>query len=202
MRSFTFVLIITSGLFFLFSCTGSSRKVARIAVDQTTDISGRWNDSDARMTAGYMVKDLLSRHWLADFTEENDKKPILVVGKIQNRTSEHLDATVFIREIEKELLNSGEVRFVASGKGRKSIRKERMEQQSYASVESAKELANEQAADFMLTGTIVSVEDTFDGEKTVFYKVSLELIDVENNVKVWVGNKDIKKQIHQDKYRW
>lgn len=202
MRSRIFVFIVIAGLLFLFSCTGSSRRVARIAVDQTTDISGRWNDSDARMTAAYMVKDLLSRNWLTDFTEQNDEKPVLVVGKIQNRTSEHLDAAVFVREIEKELLNSGEVRFVASGKGRKSVRKERIEQQSYASVESAKEMANEQAADFMLTGAIVSVEDTFDGEKTVLYKVSLELVDVENNVKVWMGNKDIKKQIHQDKYSW
>ncbi len=202
MRNFTFIVIIAAGLFFLFSCTGSSRRVARIAVDQTTDISGRWNDSDARMTAEYMVKDMLSRNWLGNYIEQNDTKPILVVGKIQNRTSEHLDAAVFIREIEKELLNSGEVRFVASGKERNSVRKERMEQQSYASVESAKELANEQAADFMLTGAIVSVEDTFEGEKTVLYKVSLELVDVENNVKVWIGNKDIKKRIHQDKYSW
>jgi len=202
MKNLSFILVLTVGLLFLFSCTGSSRRVARIAVDKTTDISGRWNDSDARMTAEYMVKDLLSRHWLTDFMDKNDAKPILVIGKIQNRTSEHLDAAVFIREIEKELLNSGEIRFVASGKSRKSIRQERMEQQSYASVESAKELANEQAADYMLTGAIVSVEDTFEGEKTILYKVSLELVDVENNVKVWMGNKDIKKRIHQDKYRW
>ena len=202
MKAMMNVLIVTAGLFFLFSCTGSSRRVARIAVDKTTDISGRWNDSDAHMTAEFMVKDMLSRNWLGNFIEENDTKPILVVGKIQNRTSEHLDATVFVREIEKELINSGEVRFVASGKERKSVRKERMEQQSYASVESAKELANEQAADFMLTGVIVSVEDTFDGEKTVLYKVSLELVDLENNIKVWIGNKDIKKRIHQNKYSW
>ena len=186
----------------ILSCAGPSRTVSRIAVDETTDISGHWNDTDARLTAEYMVRDLLTRNWLDEFKEQQQKKPVLVVSKIQNQTSEHLSTSIFIKEIEKELLNSGEVHFVASVQERDKVREERIDQQSYASVETAKELANEQAADFMLRGSITSVEDRFDKERIILYKVTLELIDIENNVKVWLGNKDIKKRIHQDKYGW
>ena len=184
------------------ACSGPSRVVGRIPADKVTDISGRWNDSDARLTAEFMVRELLSRNWLHNFKKENDRKPILILGKIENRTSEHLDTKVFTKDIEMELINSGEVNFVASVKEREELREERMDQQSFSSVETAKELANEQASDFMLKGSIISVTDAYNTEKTILYKVSLELIDVEKNVKVWMGNKDIKKSIHQDRYRW
>lgn len=173
-----------------------------MATDETSDISGRWNDSDARMTAEHILQQMLTGDWLANFSDMNDAKPVLIIGKIENRTSEHLDVLVFIDEIEQGLLNSGEVTFVASAKERKDVRSERLDQQSYADEETAKELANEHAADFMLRGAITSVVDSFEGERTISYKVNLELIDIENNVKVWMGNKKIKKHIQQDRYRW
>lgn len=202
MRKYKLMFILLVFLVILSSCGGTSRTVTRVATDQTSDISGRWNDSDARMTAKYMLQQMLTGDWLSNFDEKNNRKPILIIGKIENRTSEHLDVMVFINEIEQDLLNSGEVTFVASAKERTGIRDERMDQQSYANEESAKELANEQAADFMLRGAITSVIDKFESQRTVLYKVNLELIDIENNLKVWMGKKQIKKHIQQDRYRW
>ena len=77
-----------------------------------------------------------------------------------------------------------------------------MDQQSYSSTESAKDLANEQAADYMLQGTINSIVDSFEGKKVIYYQVDLELVDLESNTKVWLGDKKIKKLIEQDKYSW
>ena len=77
-----------------------------------------------------------------------------------------------------------------------------MDQQSYSSSESAKELANEQAADYMLQGVINSIVDSFEGQKVVYYQVNLELVDLESNTKVWLGDKKIKKSIEQKKYDW
>ncbi len=189
-------------MLFIVQCAGPTRTVKRVQVDQSMDISGRWNDTDSRLTAQSMVKNILSSPWLQNFIDENGRKPRVIVGKVRNKTSEHLDTEVFIKDIEKELINSGMVTFVASGKERKEIRQERLDQQSYASVETAKELANELAADFILQGAIYSVVDSFEGKKVVLYKVNLELIDIENNAKVWVGDKQIKKFIQQDKYTW
>jgi len=195
-----FILLIFAAS--LYNCAGPSRTVSRVQVDKQIDISGHWNDSDARMTAQVLVRDVLSKPWLDDFKEENDRKPVVIVGRIRNKSSEHINTLILINDMEKELINSGRVKFVASKKQRDEIRNERMDQQSYSSVESAKELANEQAADFMLQGTISSVTDAFEGKKVVLYKVDLELIDIENNTKVWMGDKEIKKFIQQDKYSW
>lgn len=189
-------------LILLINCAGTSRKVSRIQADQATDISGRWNDTDSRLTAQAMIRDLLAKPWLPGFIDENTRKPFLIVGKVRNRSSEHIPVSVFIKDIEKELINSGQVSFVASVDERDGVRGERMDQQSYSSTESAKELANEQAADYMLQGTINSIVDSFEGQRVVYYQVDLELVDLESNTKVWLGDKKIKKTIEQDKYKW
>ncbi|MEJ2055581.1 MAG: penicillin-binding protein activator LpoB [Calditrichaceae bacterium] len=165
-------------------------------------MSGRWNDTDSRQTATSMISDLLSRPWLSNFVNTNTRKPFVIVGDIRNKSSEHIPITTFVKDIEKELINSGQVSFVASSKERKEVRDERMDQQSYSSAESAKQLANEQAADFMLQGVINSIVDSFEGQKVVYYQVNMELVDLESNTKVWLGDKKIKKSIQQDKYSW
>ncbi len=189
-------------IFFLISCGGPTRTVKRVQVDETIDISGHWNDTDARLTAEAMVRDVLSRPWLQNFINENGRQPVVIVGDIRNRTSEHIETDMFIKHIERELLNSGQVKFVASDRERQALRKERLDQQSFASAETAKELANELGADFMLQGVITSVTDSFEGKRVVKYQVNLELIDIENNTKVWIGQKEIKKFIQQSKYKW
>ena len=194
-----FILIILS---FIFNCSGPTRTVKRVQVDEAIDISGHWNDTDARMTAEAMVQDVLSRPWLKNFIEQHGRQPVVIVGYIRNRTSEHIETDMFIKHIERELLNSGQVQFVASDKEREALRRERLDQQSFASPETAKELANELGADFMLQGVITSVTDSFEGRRVVKYQVNLELIDIEKNTKVWIGQKEIKKYIEQKKYKW
>ena len=199
---FVYIFLVFAMGIHLNSCTGSSRSVQRIPASRQTDVSGRWNDTDARIASEAMIQDLLSENWLRQFKEQQQRPPVIMITTISNQTSEHINTRVISSEMEKELLKSGQVRFVASPNERNDLRKERLDQQSYASVESAKDLANEQAADFMLRGTLTSIEDVFDTERVVLYKLYMELVDVENNVKVWIDTKNIKKHIHQDPYRF
>ena len=56
------------------------------------------------------------------------------------------------------------------------------------------------SADFMLQGTINTIPDESDGIKAVLYQVDLEMIDIETNLKVWFGQKKIKKVIERRRY--
>jgi uncharacterized protein (TIGR02722 family) len=186
----------------LISGCGGGRTVKRIATDEVTDLSGRWNDTDSRLVAEAMISEMLSRPWLFDFEQETGKIPVVIVGTVRNMSTEHIDVEVFIKDIERELINSGKVQFVASKQEREEIREERMEQQMYASLETAKKLAEEVGADYFLIGSVKSVEDWFEGKKAVLYSVDLELINVEKNLTAWIGNKKIKKFIEQSGYKW
>jgi len=184
----------------LVSC-GTTRSVSRVSADTQIDLSGRWNDTDSQMTAQAMVDDSLRRPWLADFSTKNKKKPVVIVGAIRNRSEDHIDASVFSKDIERELINSGKVTFVANAQEREGIRSERMDQQMEADPATIKRLGKETGADFFLQGIITSTADAVEGQKVILYKVDLELINIESNEKVWIGSKSIKKFIEQSKYR-
>ncbi|MFZ0390320.1 MAG: penicillin-binding protein activator LpoB [Calditrichia bacterium] len=185
-----------------FQCASNSRKVTRIETDQVTDLSGRWNDTDARMVAEAMISDLMTYPWINEFRSQNNEKPVVVVGRIRNKSSEHINTEVFTNMIEKELLRSGQVQFIADQSDRQQVREERLDQQQFASLESMKKWANETGADYIMVGSVNSIVDAVEGQKAVFYQIDLELIDVESNTKVWIGDKQIKKMIEQDRYRW
>lgn len=195
-------LFIFALLLILSGCASSGRTVKRISTTEVTDLSGRWNDTDARLVSEEMIGDMLSKPWFSNFLKGKGKNPVVIVGTIRNMSSEHVNMELFTKDMERELINSGQVQFVASKVERKEIRDERVDQQMYASIETAKKLGEEVGADFVLIGTFKSVEDAIEGKKAVLYSVDLELIDVERNLKVWIGNKKIKKLIEQAGYQW
>ena len=189
-------------LLMLTGCASTTRTVKRISTDEVEDLSGNWNSYDSKQVAEQMIKDLMYRPWLQDFVLEEDRKPVVVVGTIRNLSSEHIQSDIFIKDIERELINSGKIKFVAGIKERDDVREERMEQQSYASDETAKRLAAESGADFMLQGGIKSNTDTSGGKEVKFYQVDLELINVESNEKVWIGSKEFTKEVQKNKVKW
>lgn len=193
MKKFVLASLFAASVFF--SNCGASRKVERIDPNQVTDISGRWNDTDAKLVAEEMIKDVLERPWRSNFETKNQKKPTVIVGQVRNRTSEHIDAAVFIKNMERNFINSGTVSVVQSGAERVELRDERNDQQTFSSEETRKKWGKEKGADFMLNGVILSITDEFKKQKTIKYQINLELTDLETNEKVWIGEKEIKKFI-------
>ncbi len=195
------ILVVLLTLTMALAC-GSSRKVTRLETDTVTDLSGKWNDTDSRLVAEEMISDCLSRVWVTDFAAAQGRKPVVTVGSIRNRSSEHINTETFSKDFERELINSGKVRFVASREQRGEIRDERMDQQQYASEETRKRLVQETGADFLLYGSINSITDQIEGTQVVYYQTDLELINLETNEKSWIGTKKIKKEITQKGEKW
>lgn len=196
-------VLLLSLLLLVFSCqTTSNKRVTRVSSDMETDLSGRWNDTDSRLVSEAMISDLMSRPAIEDFRDENGRKPVVIVGTIRNRSSEHISVTSFTKDIERELVNSGRVKMVASSAEREELRDEKEDQQSNASLETAKRLAQETGADMMLIGSIVTINDQVDNTKVVYYQVDMELINLESNEKMWIGTKKHKKIIDLGGVEW
>ncbi len=183
-------------------CQTPPRTVQRVSVDEVRDLSGRWNDTDSRLVAEEMLSDVLRRPWLTDFKMQTGRNPVVIVGTVRNLSSEHIEMSPFVKDIERELINSGVVRFVASSAERSEVRSERMDQQSFATEETAARLAAETGADYMLKGSIKTLIDAVQGQQIKFYQVDMELIHMESNQKVWVGSKKIKKVVRQARARF
>ena len=181
---------------------GGGKTVTRLDTESVTDLSGKWNDTDSRLVAEEMIGDCLSRPWLTDFAAAKGAKPVVTVGTIRNKSSEHIEMETFISDFERELINAGSVRFVASKEQRAELRDERFEQQEFASPETAKKIRAETGADFMLQGAIKTITDQEGGNRVVFYQTDLELVNIESMEKVWIGTKKIKKGISQSGSKW
>lgn len=190
-------LILVAGLSatFIFSDCGANRQVQRIDPNQVVDISGRWNDTDSKLVADEMIKDVLDRPWRTNFERGKGKRPTVIVGSIKNKTSEHIDATAFIKNMERSFINSGTVSVVQSGDARNEARDERNDQQTFADEATRKRWGKEKGADFILSGVITSIVDEYKKQRVVSYQINLELTDLETNEKVWLGEKQIKKYI-------
>ncbi len=177
------------------SCKTTPSSVTRIEETSVTDLSGRWNDTDARLVAKAMVDQVLSQNWLNNFVGANDRKPVVIVGMVRNKTHEHIDPEVFTKEVERSFINAQTVRVVQGGEKRAEIRAERADQQEYASTSTMKKWGLEVGADYMMQGSINSIVDSNNKQKVVYYKVNLELTDIQTNEIVWIGDKEIKKLV-------
>ena len=180
----------------------SAPTVARREVDEVIDLSGYWNDTDSRLVSEEMIEDSLSSPWSTRATDALGRTPRVIVGRVRNRSQEHLNTRTFVKDLERALLNSGVVDVVAAPDERDDIRSERQDQQTHASIESAKSMGKELGADFMLQGQINSILDAADNQQLRFYQVELELIDLESNRKVWIGQKKLKKSVSYRKTRF
>jgi hypothetical protein len=175
----------------------ASTSVSRVDAATTTDLSGRWNDTDSRLVAEGMIKEALSQPWLSTFTNATKKPPVVVVGTVVNRSTEHINVQAFISDLERELTNSGKVTFVAGKGQREEIREERREQAANALESTQKPPGKEIGADYLLRGSIISILDEAEGTKAIFYQVDLEMVDIASNVKSWFGQKKIKKVVER-----
>lgn len=189
------LMLITTLLVSVAALTGCKTKVERVAVDETMDLSGRWNDTDSQKVSKEMINDLATRPWIEAYTASTGKKPVVIVGPVRNLSSEHIATEPFTKDLERELINSGRVTFVANPIERDPLREERRQQQTWSTAETQKRLAAETGADYMLIGSINTIIDQEGKESVKFYQVNLELINLETSEKAWIGDTKIKKYV-------
>ena len=184
---------------FLLAC---GTKVKRMEIEQVKDVSGSWNDTDSREVAKTMIDECLNGAWYAKALKEKDgKDPVVIVGTVRNDSMEHINTNTFIEELQRALINSGKVEFVASKDERGEIREERLEQDEYASEASRKAFGEEVGADYMLSGILSDIKDQEGSKSVVFYQVNLKLINIETNKILWNGQKQIKKYVNKKAFK-
>ena len=179
--------------------SGCSTTVERVETDKTIDLSGAWNDTDSQLVSAEMIQDVLARTWLEDFTRTQKRQPAVIVGEVRNLSHEHINVNTFVSDLEREMINSNRVQFVASSTERQEIRDERKDQDLNATEATRKAMGAEKGADFMLQGTINTIIDASGSTQLRFYQVDLTLISLTDNRKVWIGQKKIKKLVGRSK---
>ena len=170
---------------------GCATKVSRVDPSEEIALSDQWNNKDSELVATEMINDMLSFPWVSDFELENNERPTIIIQRIANKSHEHIAVDTFVNDIKRALLRSGKADFVVAGEERDAVRDERRDQELNS--RNAKEMGQEDAADFALSGSINSIVDEAGKKRVTFYQVDMKLINMESNREVWNGQKKIQK---------
>lgn len=200
-KNHLFACAIMTAAVILTSC--SSTKVTRVDADTQIDLSGYWNDTDLRVVTETLINDCANSTRIRNYKTKSGEAPLVIVGPIANKSSEHIDTTNLARRFQTAIINSGSMEFVADSEQRLALRAEKDDQANFATAESAKAIAQELGADFMLQGSVRTIVDTIDNKQVRTYYVDMEVIDLESNKILWQGeNSDIKKYIKKNKAKF
>jgi len=177
-----------------------STTVERLDLSEAKDLSGAWNDTDSRLVSEEMIRDSLSRAWLQEWSGKS--KPAVIVGEVRNLSHEHINVNTFTLDVERALINSGKVDFVATKTERKGIREERKDQDIHAREDTRNPMGKELGADFIFTRTINTIVDPSGSTQVRFYQVNMTLTSLADNRKVWIGQKEIRKLVTRSQLRY
>lgn len=202
MRAFFPRIKVVALMLLALALSACSTAVTRMDTGEVKDLSGAWNDTDSQMVSAEMIQDALNRAWLGEFTQEQKRRPAVIVGEIRNLSAEHINVNTFVGDMERALINSDRVQFVASSVEREELRGERKDQDINAAEATRKAMGKEKGADFMLKGTINTIIDMSGRTQVRYYQVDLTLISLVDNRIVWVGQKKIKKLVERSNLKF
>ncbi|MFC1611380.1 penicillin-binding protein activator LpoB [Myxococcota bacterium] len=198
--SLVFTCLVSAAL--VCGCVAKKRSVKRVKPGEAPELTGKWSATDAHEVSEALIKDCFGSPWLLNFVEEQSRKPAVRVDRIVNKTSEHIDAQVFIKNLEKAMVNSGKVSVLAQrGAELNSVNTE----EDYATegrVADGPVIGEQKGGDFVLTVHMTSIEEQLEGEQVRFYKFSATLNNATTAEKVWIGDHEIQKYIEQAKVTW
>ena len=188
-------VLVTTALLAVAGCGGYGKEVVRTDAGEQIDLSGNWNDTDAQQVSAALATQIQSGPWIENFLAEKGKKPTLIVAPVRNKTSEHIVTKTLVDQLERDFINGGRVRVVASAEERDQVREERADQQEFSSPETMKKWGREKGADVMLIGEINQIVDAEGSQSVRYYQVDCYLVDLEDNTKLWAGFEKIKKLV-------
>ena len=156
-------------------------------------LGDKWNNTDGNKTAKAMIDSLLKEAWLTDFMRRKGRKPVVLVGSVQNRSDEHIDTKALTDAIRSRLINSRKVRFVNAAARERILQEIQYQNSGEVSKATAKKRGRQIGADFMLDGSVSNITSSEGDYKTVVYQTDLNLTNFETSEIEWNGFHKIKK---------
>ncbi len=175
----------------LLSACATAPNVSYGSPEQVETVTTEFGSTDLQMIAEKMVNSLLATPILS-----SGKRPVLYVHRVKNRTDEHIDTKSITDKIRVTLLKSGRVRFSAVNEVNDEMIKQLEYQTSSGMVDpnTAKSIGYQVGADYFLYGEIASIKKEAGRVEDVYFKFTMNLVNIETGLIEWADEKEIRKQ--------
>ena len=172
---------------------GCTNKISYGDAQATETTTIDFGSTDLQKIASDMVDSMMSSGSVAAITQ--NKRPIVFVERIKNKTSEHIDTESITDTISTKMLNSGKFRFVDMDRV-ESVRKQLKFQNNDELVNqsSAIQFGQMVGAQYMLYGNLSSIVKDAGSDKDVYYKMTMRLMDLKTGLIEWADETEIRKE--------
>jgi uncharacterized protein (TIGR02722 family) len=152
-------------------------------------LNDQWSETDMQKTVESLVASMISHPIIANAKTP----PVVMVTQLQNKTSEHIDTQSVMDMVRVDLMKTGKVSFIDK-EARQDISDEYNYQNS-GMVESTtkKGPGGQVGADYIVNGRLDSIVQEVGKDKTVYYKITLNLTNIKTSVVNWTDQKQIRK---------
>lgn len=158
-------------------------------VNRENLLNDQWSETDMQKAVADLVASLLAHPAIAKATKE----PVVMVTGLQNKTSEHIDTQSIMDMVRVELMKSGKVAFIDK-EARQDIADEYNYQNSgMVDKNSKKGPGGQIGADFIINGRMDSIVQEVGKDKSVYYKLTLNLTNLKSSMIQWSDQKQIRK---------
>jgi len=153
-------------------------------------LSDEWAPSDLQLIAKKVVGDLQASPAFAQIQGQ----PVVIVGKLKNSTSEHIDMQSLGDKIQTQLAGTGRFAFVDAS-ARQAIAEEYEYQGSgYVRPDQAKGPGQQISPDYIMTGELASIKQRVGSDEFIYYKMTAKLSNLRTGLLVWTDEKELKKK--------
>ena len=172
---------------------GCSGPVTRYGDARATEtVNADFGSTDLQLIADKMVASLVASNRLQPDPADPGKPPLISVTRLRNETSEHIDTKSITDKIRTALIKSGKVRFSAL-EMQKDLADQYKLQGTMADTATAKTAGKQAGSKYILGGDITSIVKQTGKVKDVYYKITLQLTDIETAVIEWADEVEIRK---------
>lgn len=186
------VLVILVGWSFLLAACGPKAFVKGDYdedINRTNLLTDRWSETDMQKAVHDLVQSATGHYAISSAK----RPPVVMVTKLQNKTSEHIDTQSVMDMVRVELMRGGRVSFVDKA-AREDIAAEYDYQDSgMVNRETQKKKGGQIGADFIINGRLDSIVQQAGRDKTVYYKITLNMTNLKTGIIVWSDYKQIRK---------
>ena len=193
-----------TALVLVIAMSGCSATTRTVSPDESLTYDATYTFTDKKKIVRDLVESLKTRPPLGAATD----RPVIIVYGIANRTSEHINTSGITDDIRNEILSTGKARFVNKTQ-RDNILKETDYQMSGAvAPETRIALARQVGAEYMLTGTLRSIEKSapkqirLKKKSYIYYSLNLELTNIESSLIEWADSVELVREASKPIIGW
>jgi uncharacterized protein (TIGR02722 family) len=189
------MLYLISVLCLALGCTAT---VQEVSPNENLHYDESYDASDKNAIVRRLVDPLRTRSFPISGAGE---KPVMIVYGIANRTDEHISTSGIADDIQMELVRSGQFSMVNKSQ-RDNIMRELDYQYGSGNVDESAmvERARQIGADYMMTGTLRSIEKTEPRQVRLrkrtlkYYSLNLEITDIKTGLIEWADQVEVMRE--------